>query len=220
MTSRTPGRSCALPGGTVGRLLDRASRDAFPLDGRTGAPPARCTVRALPADGRAVGEARRFTGGTLSDWSLGHLAENAALIVSELLSNALRYGLGTTPGTRQGPPPAVWLGMLLRRGTVLFAVCDHSAAVPRVREPDYFAQSGRGLHIIECLSETWGWTTPDTDGKAVWAAVSCPEAGRRPPPPAPRPEPRAWASAPLPVRAPYEQAAAAGFAVHAFGNER
>ncbi|WP_329458131.1 ATP-binding protein [Streptomyces sp. NBC_01497] len=153
------------------------SRDAFPYDDVTATAPGRCLARALPADGRAVGEARRFTGFTLRDWALGPLVDNAALIVSELLSNALRYGLAGSPAARSSAPPAVWLGLLLRRGTVLFAVCDHSASVPEVREPDYYAQSGRGLHIIECLSETWGWTTPDTDGKAVWAAISCPGAG-------------------------------------------
>ncbi|MCF3962514.1 ATP-binding protein [Streptomyces fuscigenes] len=177
MTPRTPGLSAALPGGTVGRLLGRASRDAFPYDDQAAALPGRCLARALPADGRAAGEARRFTGRTLREWALGQLVDNAALIVSELLSNALRYGLAS-PAGGPGAPPAVWLGLLRGRGTVLFAVCDHSASVPEVKEPDDFAQSGRGLHIVECLSETWGWTTPDTDGKAVWAAVACP--GARP----------------------------------------
>ncbi|MCA1219777.1 ATP-binding protein [Streptomyces sp. 8L] len=179
MTTRTAGPSIPLPAGTVGRLLGRVSRDAFPCDDEAGILPGRYLARALPADGRAVSEARRFTGFALRDWALGHLADNAALIVSELLSNALRHGLAANPGARSGQPSAVWLGLLQRRGTVLFAVCDHSSSVPELREPDYYAQSGRGLHIIECLSEAWGWTTPDTDGKAVWAAVSCPRASAR-----------------------------------------
>ncbi|WP_405777887.1 ATP-binding protein [Streptomyces sp. NBC_00859] len=172
MTSRSTGPSGALPGPTVHRLLRRASRDAFRHE-EAGAAPVRFTACALPAGGQAVGEGRRFTGSLLDDWALSPLVDNAALIVSELLSNALRYGIGALPAW-SGPTQAVWLGLLRRRGTVLFAVCDPSTAVPRLREPDYLAQSGRGLHIIDCLSETWGWTTPDTDGKAVWAAVSCP----------------------------------------------
>ncbi|WP_199809925.1 ATP-binding protein [Streptomyces sp. NRRL F-5126] len=160
------------------------SRDAFPQDGTVTAP--RFTARALPADGQAVGEGRQFTGSTLHGWSLGPMVDNAALIVSELLSNALRYGLGALP-SRHAPAPALWLGLLRRRGTVLFAVCDRSTAVPELREPDYFAQSGRGLHIIDCLSETWGWTTPGADGKAVWAAVACGEEPGSAAAPAPEP---------------------------------
>ncbi|WP_371790939.1 ATP-binding protein [Streptomyces sp. NBC_01471] len=147
-------------------------RDAFRQE-ETDAASVRFTACALPAGGQAVGEGRRFTGSLLHDWALSPLVDNAALIVSELLSNALRYGLGALPAW-SGPGQAVWLGMLRRRGTVLFAVCDPSTAVPRLKEPDFLAQSGRGLHIIDCLSETWGWTTPGPEGKAVWAAVSCP----------------------------------------------
>ncbi|MCX4724283.1 ATP-binding protein [Streptomyces sp. NPDC090052] len=177
MTSRSTGPIGALPGPTVHRLLGRALCDAFRHEGHeeTDAASVRFTACALPAGGQAVGEGRRFSGSLLRDWALSPLVDNAALIVSELLSNALRYGLGALPA-RSAPGPAVWLGMLRRRGTVLFAVCDSSTAVPRVKEPDFMAQSGRGLHIIDCLSETWGWTTPDNDGKAVWAAVSCPAA--------------------------------------------
>lgn len=172
MTSRSTGPSGALPGPTVHRLLGRALRDAFRQE-ETDAASVRFTACALPAGGQAVGEGRRFTGSLLHDWALSPLVDNAALIVSELLSNALRYGLGALPAW-SGPGQAVWLGMLRRRGTVLFAVCDPSTAVPRLKEPDFLAQSGRGLHIIDCLSETWGWTTPGPEGKAVWAAVSCP----------------------------------------------
>jgi hypothetical protein len=43
-----------------------------------------------------------------------------------------------------------------------------------VKEPDYFAETGRGLHIIDSLSESWGWTPPDRAGKSVWAMVSGP----------------------------------------------
>lgn len=175
MTSGSTGPLGALPGAPVGRLLERVSRDAFPFDEPDTTTPdtsAGFTARALSADRQAVGEGRRFTGTILNRWALSPLVDNAALIVSELLSNALRYGLGGFPAW-SSPTQAVWLGLMRREGTVLFAVCDHSARVPQVKEADHLAQSGRGLHIVDCLSDTWGWTTPDTDGKAVWAAVSC-----------------------------------------------
>jgi hypothetical protein len=185
MTCRQTGPSGAavLPGTTVDRLLRHASQDAFPHDeavpGHTG-----FTACALPADGQAVREGRRFTWSTLDGWDLGPLVDNAALVVSELLSNALRYGVGAPLAPREHPQP-FWLGLLRRRGTVLFAVCDHSTDVPVMRSPDHFAQSGRGLHIVDCLSEAWGWTTPLDTGKAVWAAVASP--GTLPAVPGPRP---------------------------------
>lgn len=179
MTSRWTGPLGAVPGAPVGRLFARATCDAFPYE--EAAPAAAGFLAcALPPDGLAVHDGRRFTGSLLQDWSLGMLVEDAELIVSELLSNALRHGNAAAP-LFPGRLGALWLGMRRRYRTVLFAVCDHSPAVPELKEPDFAAQSGRGLHIVDCLSDTWGWTTPDTDGKAVWAAVTCPGAhGGRP----------------------------------------
>jgi anti-sigma regulatory factor (Ser/Thr protein kinase) len=207
MTSRWIGPLGAVPGAPVGRLLERVTSDAFACR-EAAAAASGFTACALPPDGLAVHEGRRFTGTLLQDWALGQLVDDAELIVSELLSNALRHGLAGAAAC-SARTDAVWLGMLCRYGTVLLAVCDRSTDVPELREQDFAAQSGRGLHIVDCLSETWGWTTPDTDGKAVWAAVACPgayggrpgavaaegEAASRPP------EPAAVLPAPGPVAA-------------------
>ncbi|WP_244501264.1 ATP-binding protein [Streptomyces sp. TP-A0874] len=154
--------------------LARAAREILPPDAG-GVRTTGFAACSLSADKQAAGEARRFTRSTLSGWQMGPLVDNVALIVSELLSNALRYGLADT--ARNGdqaavPPRPVRLGLLHRGQTVLCAVCDLSSNVPVLRSPDYLAQSGRGLHIIDSLSESWGWTTPNPAGKAVWAAVS------------------------------------------------
>jgi hypothetical protein len=161
-----------LTGLSVDHLLKNASDDAFPHH-EGAAPTTGFAACALPPDRQAAGEARRFTWSTLSGWDLSSLVDNAALIVSELLSNALRYGLTPTSAHLTQPGP-VWLGLLRRSKTVLCAVCDHSTAIPVLRRPDYFAQSGRGLHIVDCLSEAWGWTDPGPSGKAVWASVTSP----------------------------------------------
>ncbi len=137
-------------------------------DGREASGFAAC---GLGGDARTVSEARHFTRSTLSGWGMGALVDDVSVIVSELLSNALRYGLG---GGRGDAPDGdrIWLGLLRRGDTVLCAVCDPGPEVPVLREPDHFAESGRGLHVIDSLSDSWGWTTPDGAGKAVWAAVS------------------------------------------------
>lgn len=129
-------------------------------------------TRVLCPDAHAVGEARRFTRSTLGGWQCGALIDDVAVIVSELLSNALRYGNTGPHRDRRIPPRSVRLGLLRRGRMILCAVCDHSSRVPVLKEPDYLAESGRGLHIVASLSDSWGWTAPGPGGKAVWAALS------------------------------------------------
>ncbi|MGG2461331.1 ATP-binding protein [Streptomyces sp. RGM 3693] len=171
MTTHPAGPAAALfPTQPLSRWLVQAPRD-IRLDEHA-IQPAGLAARALSADGKAASEARRFTGATLSGWQLKPLVDNAALVVTELLSNALRYGLAKPAGpSRPAAPHQLWMGLLRCRDLVLCTVCDHSTDVPVLREPDHLAQSGRGLHIIDCLSSSWGWTTPTAAGKAVWAAL-------------------------------------------------
>jgi hypothetical protein len=156
--------------------LSMAAHGAFPLDGdsRSKSGASGFAACALEAEFQAASEARHFARSTLYAWGLGELVDNVAVIVSELLSNAIRYGLVSRLRPPASPHP-VWLG-LLRRGetTVLCAVSDPSSEVPVLKKPDYFAETGRGLHVIDSLSDSWGWTQPDHAGKTVWAAVSVP----------------------------------------------
>ncbi len=150
--------------------LATAAHHAFPFD-EEGAGATGFAACALSGDPQVVADARDFTRSTLLGWGMRPLMDNAAIIVSELLSNALRYGV-TGPRGRTLSPHPVWLGLLRRGDAVLCAVSDPGTDVPVVKRPDYFAESGRGLHVIDTLSESWGWTTPDHAGKAVWAVVS------------------------------------------------
>jgi anti-sigma regulatory factor (Ser/Thr protein kinase) len=160
----------AVPDGSGRHWLALAARGAFPLDD-SGEGPSGFAACGLADDLEAAGQARQFTRSTLTGWGMPALVDNAAIIVSELLSNAMRYGL-TAPAQLPVPAHPVWLGLLRRGTTVLCAVCDPGTDVPVLKEPDYFAETGRGLHVIDALSETWGWTPPDRGGKVVWAAVS------------------------------------------------
>ncbi|MDF2255708.1 ATP-binding protein [Streptantibioticus ferralitis] len=160
----------AVPDGSGRHWLALAARGAFPLDDSAQGPSGFAAC-GLAGDLQAAGAARQFTRSTLTGWGMPALVDNAAIIVSELLSNAMRYGLATA---QELPAPAhpVWLGLLLRGTTVLCAVCDPGTGVPVLKEPDHLAETGRGLHVIDALSESWGWTPPDHGGKVVWAAVS------------------------------------------------
>ena len=55
---------------------------------------------------------------------------------------------------------------------MLCAVADPSPRLPEPKEPDYLAESGRGLHVISALSDRWGCTAPTEAGKVVWALFS------------------------------------------------
>ncbi|MFJ6212946.1 ATP-binding protein [Streptomyces sp. NPDC092296] len=125
---------------------------------------------ALTGNPQATGVARHFARSTLQGWDMPFLIEDVEIIVSEMLSNAIRHGL---PTACEQPvrPRLVGLGLLRRGETVLCAVSDPSSEVPVVREPDQLAESGRGLRLIDSLSQSWGWT-PNRCGKSVWATVS------------------------------------------------
>ncbi|MDT0306522.1 ATP-binding protein [Streptomyces sp. DSM 44917] len=149
------------PTADSGRALDAAGFATFPLAGTDESPRA----------------ARRATAATLRGWGLDAAVDDAAVVVSELVTNAVRYGL---PAAARHPiPPAtpdrpILLGLVHCGGWVLCAVSDPGEATPRLKEPDFLRESGRGLHVLESLAQRWGWTTPDRHGKAVWALLPAP----------------------------------------------
>jgi hypothetical protein len=121
--------------------------------------------------------ARLHTTLVLWEWDLGTLVQTAALVVAELVSNAVQASLGLTgsrfaghwaPGT---PPVRIWLSADEER--VVIQVWDGSdrPPVPQPVEPE--ADSGRGLLLVGALSAEWGCYTPDkSSGKVVWAVVA------------------------------------------------
>jgi len=140
----------------------RPAPDPVPM-GR--ARPPRIATRLLGADPGSVRLARGFTVDTLRRWGAAERSSDVTLVVSELLTNALRHaGSGDT-----GPRRPVWLGLLQPGSCVLCAVADLGKAVPTPQTPGSLAETGRGLHIICALSDQWGYTTPSETGKVVWA---------------------------------------------------
>ncbi|WP_043267806.1 ATP-binding protein [Streptomyces sp. CT34] len=133
---------------------------------------------ALSGSACTVAQARQFTRTTLQGWRMcPGLAENAVLIVSELVTNALRYGADdhtrrTANYPHTEPFCHAWLALTRQERSVLCAVSDAGAAAPVLRAQEELAESGRGLHLVDLLSDAWGWTPPDHAGKTVWATVS------------------------------------------------
>jgi anti-sigma regulatory factor (Ser/Thr protein kinase) len=89
----------------------------------------------------------------------GESAEPALLVVTELLSNAVDHGRGPV---RVEVTPV--------NGSVRVEVQDGSPEPPRLQPPDPSRQRGRGVQMVDAVSERWGWTARG-DGKVVWADV-------------------------------------------------
>ena len=131
-------------------------------------------LRALPASPRS---ARLVTKSVLHGWCLGGLAETAELLVSEIVTNAVRAS--TPMGHRQretgraARPPLLRLWLTSDGRSVLIQVWDSDHHHPVREDPGPDAEAGRGLVLIETLSTQWGWYALDEQGgKIVWAVCA------------------------------------------------
>ncbi|MEV0783504.1 ATP-binding protein [Streptomyces sp. NPDC050423] len=157
-------------------MLEPLRQGLPPIDPSAVAGSATCT---LPARYEAVGGARQFTRSTLTGWDLSERFDDVALVVSELVTNALRHALpADIPREPQDPP--VRLHLMRWTSRLVCAVRDPSRASPVASEAADSAESGRGLFLVESFSDCWGWhhspvlSTEGAPGaalrgKVVWA---------------------------------------------------
>ncbi len=129
-------------------------------------PAATCTLDARP---ESVKTGRDFTRSTLLGWGMAAPADVAELVVSELVTNALRHGVSATGGLRG--EHTVRLRLLAQAPFVMCMVADSGSEIPVLRDSDPAAESGRGLQVVEACSVRWGWHLLDGGGKVVWALL-------------------------------------------------
>lgn len=115
--------------------------------------------------------ARRMTRDTFTRWGLENLADDAEVIVGEFVANAVRHGVADEP--RNAGPGRIGLRLFRRSGEVMCAVLDPSDDAPVLRAPDDECEAGRGLQLVDALSDVWGWSPVVGRGKAVWAILFC-----------------------------------------------
>ena len=114
----------------------------------------------------AAGEARRRVRDTIRSWQVPVDLDAALLLASELVTNAVRHEAGQRA-------QAVVLAIACSRGRLRVDVHDTSRSLPTVAEvpADAYAETGRGLLLVETLSDEWGfYRTPA--GKAVYFTLA------------------------------------------------
>jgi anti-sigma regulatory factor (Ser/Thr protein kinase) len=116
----------------------------------------------LPGSIEAAATARGFVAGVLERDPSGVVIDTAVLLVSELVTNAIRHG---------SPPCALVISM--RDDGVQLAVQDADSTIPSLQQPDALAENGRGLVLVDALSDDWG-IRPVTGGKETWFFLRSP----------------------------------------------
>ncbi|CAM5637051.1 SpoIIE family protein phosphatase OS=Streptomyces rochei OX=1928 GN=G3I25_31780 PE=4 SV=1 [Streptomyces rochei] len=144
------------------RLPDRPGDDIALLVARTRTlGPDRVAEWQVPNDPAAVGEIRSEVTRRLADWGLDELAFTTELILSELVTNAIRYG-GETVQVR-----------VVRDRSLICEVFDSSSTSPHLRYAAMTDEGGRGLFLVAQLAERWG-TRYTPAGKVIWAEQPIP----------------------------------------------
>ncbi|GAA3441656.1 ATP-binding protein [Planomonospora venezuelensis] len=111
----------------------------------------------LPAVPASVREARSLVRRRLAEWGAESLIDDCVLVVSELVTNAIRHA---------GAACALRLGG--GEGHVHGELFDPGAGAPRMRGAGPEATGGRGLQIVDALTADWGVTWPPSGGKIIW----------------------------------------------------
>ncbi|WP_435866672.1 SpoIIE family protein phosphatase [Streptomyces yokosukanensis] len=164
--ARTPEATCAAV--MEAMLSDRPRDDIALLVARTRLlGPDQVAEWEVPRDPAAVAPVRTACARRLAEWGLERVGFTAELILSELITNAIRYGaepiavrlLRTEP---MGSPDA---------GTLILEVADGSSTSPHLRRAKLTDEGGRGLFLVARFSERWG-TRYTATGKVIWAEQS------------------------------------------------
>ncbi|WP_424215117.1 ATP-binding protein [Streptomyces sp. BI20] len=136
---------------------------------------------ALPA---RIAQTRRILGDRLREWSLDPLVDRAALGLTELLTNVHRHAR---------PDKSCTVGVEVRDGRLIVSVSDNDPRLPvlRAADPSALRTCGRGMALIEAVSESWGARHgAGRAGKVIWFSLRTGDAERAATPAGSRPRAR------------------------------
>ncbi|MGH3341816.1 MAG: ATP-binding protein [Carbonactinosporaceae bacterium] len=133
-----------------------------------GLPPERQAAWCIAAGDIHVACARRRTRQVLDSWGLAELSDVTELLVSELVTNALRHAAGP-----------IRVHLLRTEQALVCEIADGDAQLPHVRLSNLEDEGGRGLRLVMQLARCWG-ARPEATGKVVWfeQALHAPDSAR------------------------------------------
>jgi anti-sigma regulatory factor (Ser/Thr protein kinase) len=136
-------------------------------------------LAALPT---APGHVRAWVRAALLAWDMSTLAEIAELVVTELVTNAVRASErpGRSLPYQDGQTPVIGICLLADGARLRIEIWDQAAGFPVLREADADAECGRGLALVDAMTEgRWGWypAVHPWAAKWVWAEIGHPAPG-------------------------------------------
>jgi len=139
------------------------------------------TLAAVPT---AAGIARSFVRQRLSQWGLNRLIDDAELVLSELVANAVNATGTTNPRPRWSELDNLALivvRLLVTVDSLVIEVWDRSPSPPVPKLPEQADEAGRGLLIVDALCHRWNYFYPESGGKAIWGELVIPSYDLMPP---------------------------------------
>ncbi|MGV9994595.1 SpoIIE family protein phosphatase [Streptomyces sp. NPDC003374] len=157
--------------GSLDEICDRVIETLLPAGGaaddvallvaRTrGLPDSQVATWDIPADPALVAPVRKQVLDRLAEWGLEEVAFITELVVSELVTNAIRYGL-----------PPIRLRLIHDEAQLICEVSDASHTAPHLRRAKTWDEGGRGLLLVAQLTRRWG-SRHTSEGKTIWAELS------------------------------------------------
>jgi len=112
----------------------------------------------------AVACGRLHARNVLHEWRLSRAAEDASILVSELLTNSVKASC------HQGS--SVRLRLMAAHSQVIVEAWDRNPRPPQLRQADYLDEGGRGLNVVAAIAVRWGYYRSG-NWKVVWAELAC-----------------------------------------------
>jgi anti-sigma regulatory factor (Ser/Thr protein kinase) len=130
-----------------------------------------CLMRqvTLPPQADSASAARRAVRRTLAYWGLSEVTDDAVLLVSELVANAVCHARHDLDG--QGGGPGLVVSLTCAGSVLRIEVRDTDPRPPQPRVPDSLDESGFGFVIVDTMASDWGVYQAEP-GKAVWAELA------------------------------------------------
>lgn len=145
-----------------------------------GRPPGEASNLLLAAEPTAATRARRHAADVLRRWQAPEVTDTCVLLVSELVTNAIKAVGDAVPSACRREPrkrqiQTIRLRLQMRDRVIVIKVWDGDSRLPVLAEGGIDDDGGRGLQLVAALSDSWGYYASPTGGKVIWCAVNAQE---------------------------------------------